>query len=298
MSKLPQPKILVAMPAYNEQKYIGSLVLKARQYGDEVLIVDDGSTDDTSEIATLAGATVIRHEENKGYGAAVQSILEQAKRIAPDVLVIIDADSQHTPDDIPALVEAIQNGFDVVIGSRELQRSNIPAYRRFGQRILLLLTRLISKKKLSDSESGFRAFSKNAVATLDLREQGMAVSAETVAIAADKGLKITDVPISIEYTRDGSTLNPVRHGLSVLNALMSMISERRPLFFFGLIGSILTVVGLLAGVRVLYMFSDTGIIPIGTALISVLSISIGIFSMFTGLVLHVFIKSVVTKRKS
>ncbi len=297
MANPSRPKILVAMPAYNEQKYIGSLVLKARQYGDEILVVDDGSTDDTSEIATLAGATVIRHEENKGYGATIQSILEQAKKTAPDVLVLLDADSQHSPEDIPALVEAVLNGSDIVIGSRELQRSNIPAYRRFGQKVLLHLTHLISKKRLSDSESGFRAFSRNAVAALDLREQGMAVSAETVAIAADKGLKITEVPISIEYTRDGSTLNPVRHGLSVLSGLISMISERRPLFFFGLTGSILTVVGLLAGARVLYIFSGTGLIPIGTALISVLFISIGVFSIFTGLVLHVFIKSVLIKRK-
>ena len=304
MNKSDSHNIVVGMPAYNEEKYIGSIVMLVKQYADEVIVVDDGSIDRTAKVATLAGATVIRHEENKGYGATIQSILEQAKKTAPDVLVLLDADSQHSPEDIPALVEAVLNGSDIVIGSRELQRSNIPAYRWFGQKVLLHLTHLISKKRLSDSESGFRAFSRNAVAALDLREQGMAVSAETVAIAADKGLKITEVPISIEYTRDGSTLNPVRHGLSVLSGLISMISERRPLFFFGLTGSILTVVGLLAGARVLYIFSGTGLIPIGTglipigtALISVLFISIGVFSTFTGLVLHVFIKSVLIKRK-
>ncbi len=290
MAKPFQPKILVGMPAYNEGKYIGSVILKARQYADEVIVIDDGSTDDTFEIARLAGATVIRHEANKGYGAAVQSLLAEAKRRAPDVLVLIDADSQHNPEEIPHLIEPITEGFDLVIGSREQQRGNIPLYRRIGLRVLSYFSAVLSREKLSDSESGFRVFSKKAIATLGLRENGMAVSAETIANAAEKGLKITERPISIRYTGDSSTLNPIMHGLEVLGRIIAMISERRPLFFFGLGGATLIALGLLAGIRVLSIASGGGEVATGTALVSILLLIIGVFSIFTGIILSALIK--------
>ena len=289
MAKPSQPRILVAIPAYNEERYIGSVILKAQQYADEVIVLDDGSIDGTSEIARLAGATVMRHEENKGYGAAIQSLLAEAKKKNPDILVLLDADSQHNPEDIPPLIEPILEGFDLVVGSREQQRVKIPAYRRIGQRVLSYLSGILSRKKLSDSESGFRVFSKKAITVLEPRENGMAVSAETIADAAEKGLKITEVPISIAYTEDGSTLNPIRHGLGVLARILAMISERRPLFFFGLGGGILATLGLIAGVMTLNILSAGGIMPTGTALLSVLLLTIGVFSIFTGIILHTLV---------
>lgn len=289
-SKRGKCKVVAAIPAFNEEKYIGTIVLKTRQYVDEVVVVDDGSTDQTANIAKLAGATVIQHKKNKGYGASIQALLTEAKKKDISILVLLDADAQHNPDEIPDLIKPISEGFDLVIGSRRHQKNDIPRYRRIGQRVISYFSHILSREKVSDSESGFRVFSKKAIDLLELRENGMAISAETIADAAGKGLKITESPISIRYAKDSSTLNPIVHGFEVLSRIIAMISERRPLFFFGLGGTILSILGLLAGIRVLTIAAGGGGVATGTALVSVLLLIIGIFSVFTGIILNVLIK--------
>jgi glycosyltransferase involved in cell wall biosynthesis len=279
-------RVLASIPAYNEASYVGSIVLQARQYVDEVIVVDDGSTDNTVRVAELAGATVIQHNQNKGYGAAVQSILAEAKKRNPDVLVLLDADSQHDPNEIPNLVKAISEGSDLAIGSREAQKDKTPRYRRIGQKVILRSTQFASKSNISDSECGFRAFSQRAISELELKASGMAVSSETIVCAVEKNLKITEVPISNIYTQDGSTLNPIRHGIDVLSQIIVMISHRRPLFFFGLAGGILLVVGLIIGIRVINIAATTGDVAIGSTMLTTMFIIAGISSIFTGIILN------------
>ena len=289
-SRQGKPKIAAAIPAFNEEQYIGSVVLKTRQYVDETIVVDDGSSDQTAKIARLAGATVVQHTSNQGYGATIKTILVEAKKRDISILVLLDGDSQHNPDEIPNLIKPILEGFDLVIGSREQQKNDIPGYRRVGQRVIARFSRVLSGENLTDSESGFRAFSRKAIEQLDLKENGMAVGAETISRATEKGLKITETPISVKYTEDGSTLNPVAHGVGVLSRIIAMISERRLLFFFGWGGAILVLLGVLAGFRAFGIVVSGGSALTGWALASVLLLVIGIFSVFTGIILNTLMK--------
>jgi len=281
------PRIMVGIPAYNEGKYIGGIVLRARQYAGEVVVIDDGSRDGTAAVAELAGATVVRHRQNHGYGGAIQRIFSEARKRQPDVLVVLDGDAQHNPDEIPALVRAVKNGADVVIGSRRLRKNNIPAYRRLGQRVLARLSNIASGNGLSDTESGFRAYSRRAVETLELKETGMAVSAEIVAAATSEGLKITEVPASVSYDTETSTHHPVSHGLGVMRWILVMISEKRPLLFFGTGGCVCILLALWFGVMVMQVLQNEQVLQVGTALVSMLFITVGVLLIIAGLILDV-----------
>jgi glycosyltransferase involved in cell wall biosynthesis len=285
--------VIVGMPAYNEAKYIGSVILQARRFADEVVVVDDGSSDATANIARLAGATVVRHEYNQGYGSSIRTLLSEANKRDAAILVVLDADAQHNPDEIPRLVEGIKDGADIVIGSREMQQNKIAGYRRLGQKVLSRMTKVASGQRLSDTESGFRAYSCKAIATLELKETGMAISAEIISAATSRGLIIAEVPVSVTYTGDGSTLNPVKHGLGVFNRILVMISERRPLLFFSLFGGIFLAIGLAAGGVVIWIFYfGANVLATGLAMVSILFVTIGMLTVFTSLILNVLIKRV------
>jgi len=192
-------KVIVALPAYNEEKYIAGIVSRAARYADTVTVLDDGSTDDTAWEAMGAGAQIEYHNVNKGYGATIQSILEYARKENPDVLVIIDADNQHSPDDIPALVKTIRDGYDLAIGRRT--GKDVPFYRRVGGTTLSVFTYLLSGIWVKDSQCGFRAYSRRAVELIRLKEDGMAVSSEIISEATKSKLEITEVPISVIVLR-------------------------------------------------------------------------------------------------
>lgn len=152
------------MPAYNEERSIARMVLGCQKYVDRVIVVDDGISDATAELAISAGAHVVRHEWNAGYGTALRTCFETAREIGADRMVIIDSDGQHDPDEIPQLLQPLDRGVDMVIGSRFCNGNaqDIPAYRKVGMRILDITTNFLGGLSVTDSQSGFRAYGKRA----------------------------------------------------------------------------------------------------------------------------------------
>jgi len=286
MVKSSNPKIIAGIPAYNMGKYIGTMVLNIRKYVDEVIVVDNGSTDNTSEIARLAGAEVVQYTEKKGYGTTIQNIITEARKKDPDILVMLDADTHNDPREIPKIIKPVQDGYDFVIGYRESQNGKIPFYHRLGQNGVLRFMNSLSEKRLADTECGFQAFSRKAISILELREDGTGVSDQTVAEVVRQDLKVVEVPILFVFGNNHSNHRPSARRLGLFNRLLVMISEGRPLFFFGIAGTILIALGVIAGARVLQLFTASSVLPIGTTTIAVFFLVIGVFSIFTGLTLH------------
>ena len=211
-------RLVACIPAYNEEKTIGRVVRETRRYVDIVIVCDDGSSDRTSEEAARAGAIVIRHEKNMGYGAALRTLFLTAKRLNPDAMVILDADGQHNPADIPRLVKAVLAGeADVVVGSRLLRDTDMPIYRAVGVRLITWLIRMTAYPRLKDAQSGFRAYSRRAVRLIDVTEQGMGASTEILLKSALYDLVLKEVPVRINYTGITHKMNPWIHGIHVFS---------------------------------------------------------------------------------
>jgi glycosyltransferase involved in cell wall biosynthesis len=280
-------RIVVAIPAYNEDRFIGSLVLKLRTLDRQILVIDDGSTDATADLAEAAGATVVRHAHNQGKMAAVQTAFVHARRMDADALVLLDGDSQHDPSDVDGLVDPILNGeADMVVGSRFVGvRSVIPRWRVAGQHALTLATNLGSGLQLTDTESGFRAFSRRAIGEMRFNGSGFAIEPATQFQAKARGWKVVEVPIHVHY-KEPMKRNPVWHGFGQLDAILRLIAEHRPLLFFGVPGLVLLLAGLALGLQVVRIYDATQQLAIGYSLITLLLVIVGIIATFVGIMLH------------
>lgn len=211
-------KSIVIIPAFNEEAAIGDVVEKSLQYADDVLVVDDGSSDNTSKIAQDAGALLLKHPTNYGKGVSLRDAFREVNGY--DVVVTIDGDGQHNPDEIPLLIKPIKEGrADFVNGSRYIDGfdENTPAYRRVGQTVLDIATNVCSGTHVTDSQSGFRAFSGKTISCYKFRDPGFGIESEMIADAAENNLEILEVPISVRYdVENSSTKGPVTHGVGVL----------------------------------------------------------------------------------
>jgi glycosyltransferase involved in cell wall biosynthesis len=293
------PKVVVCIPAYNEAKYIGIIVQNALKHANEVIVCDDGSSDNTTMLAKEAGAVVVNHPKNRGYGMTIRTLFHKALERKADIIVTIDADGQHDPEQIPTIIEPIlKNGFDIVIGSRFIDNQHelgIPFYRSFGIKTITKFTKQASYRNLTDAQSGFRGYKRHAIETMNLAEDGMQISTEILLRAGSNKLTVTEVPVKIDYNiENASTHNFLSHGLGVLFSVIQFISFRHPLLFYGLPGiALLTISGYFV-YNALELFSATRFISINMILLSITATIIGIILLTTGNIL--FTISVMTKQ--
>jgi glycosyltransferase involved in cell wall biosynthesis len=240
-------KVTIGIPAFNEEKNIAKIIVKLKKIYDEIIVCNDGSTDLTGEIAENLGVIVINHKQNLGYGAGINSIIKKSKEIDTDILVTFDADGQHKVEDVIKVIEPIKNGdADLVIGSRFLSKTKekIPEYRKIGINIITKVTNAGLKKKITDSQSGFRAYSKDLISKLDISDMGMGISTEILIKTNSLGFRIAEIPITILYEGKTSTQNPISHGTSVLFSTIKYTSIEHPLKFYGIPSLIFFVIGL------------------------------------------------------
>lgn len=278
-------RIVAVIPAFNEEVAIGSVVLLTGEHVDEVIVVDDGSADRTAQVAEMAGARVIRHHRNLGKGAALKTGFEAADA---DVIVTLDADAQHNPAEIPKLVEPILRGeADVVNGSRYLhgRDENTPRYRRVGQKILDRATNISTGLDITDTQSGFRAFSSASIPHFRFRDPGFVVESEMLADAAEAGLRIVEVEVGVRYDVDGSTRNPISHGVSVLLKIIGDLELKRPLYYFTLPGLIIGVTGAILSLMFIRDYITGVSVNMGPTIVAVMLTLFGTFFIFTGIIL-------------
>ena len=279
----------MGIPAFNEEKNIAAIITKLADITDTIIVCNDGSSDLTSDIAEKMGAFVINHEKNLGYGAAIRSIFLKAKELDGDILVTFDADGQHRIEDIEKVTKPIiDQEVDLVIGSRFLDESEkeVPRYRKVGIKVITKITNASIKKQLTDSQSGFRAYSKKVLNELNPSELGMGISTEILIKASNKNFRITEVPIKILYSGDTSTHNPVSHGSSVILSTIKYTSIEHPLKFYGIPSMILFIIGISFTYLAVEYYAEIGRLNTNLTIIAAGTVLMAVVLLITSILLY------------
>jgi len=292
-------KIVIGLPAYNEEKNIAGIISKLQDLSYDVIVCNDGSTDDTGKISKKMGAMTINHQTNRGYGSAIRSLFEKAREKEYDILVTFDGDGQHRTSDIEKIILPIINGeSDIVIGSRFTGdgKADMPKYRKLGIKVITNLVNSQTGKKITDSQSGFRAYNTKVLSQINPSESGMGVSTEILIKADKQKLKIKEIPITILYEGETSTHNPIAQGTSVILSTMKFISIEHPLKFYGIPGIGFLLIGLFFAIWTIQEFTSTGRIITNISLIGVGSIIFGMILTMTSIMLFSLVNVVRERR--
>ena len=294
-------KITIGIPAYNEEKKIASIITKLKKITDSIIVCDDGSSDLTGDIVKNLGVTCVSHPKNLGYGAAIRSIFLKAREINSDILVTFDADGQHRIEDISSVIDPIKEKVaDVVIGSRFLDKKSkdLPNYRKLGIKLITKVTNISIKEKLTDSQSGFRAYSKKTLEQIIPADSGMGVSTEILIKSSNLELVIAEVPIEVKYEGNTSTHDPVSHGTSVILATLKFTSIRNPLKFYAIPGLVFLIIGLSFVAWTIQIFTLEEEIHLAIALIGAGCVVFGTVLLMTAVILFSIVTVVNEKNNS
>ncbi|MDL5363302.1 glycosyltransferase family 2 protein [Halalkalicoccus sp. NIPERK01] len=293
-----RPMVVVGIPAHNEAGSIASVIGATREHADAVFVVDDGSRDGTATEARRAGATVVEHEYNRGYGTALGTLFRAAEREGATHLVVLDADGRHDSRDIPRLLsKQRETDADIVIGSRFVDgaTTGFPPYRRVGLAAINALTnlsmgRLRPGARIADTQSGFRAYNRRAIAGLAGDETigtRMGASTDILYHAHERGYAIEEVGISVRYDVENATsIDPLAHGYGLVSDIARTVQRSHPLLSLGAPG----LLGALLGVTMAYWlvsgFLSTGAVSYGLFVASALLLTGGVLAATAAVVLY------------
>jgi len=281
--------ILAIIPAFNEELTIGSMVLRTSEYVDRVIVVDDGSTDKTADVAGMAGATLIRMGKNQGKAKALMAGLRNAQESEAGVVVLMDGDGQHEPTDIPKVIEPVINGqSDMVIGSRLPNNGDsIPAHRRVGQKVLNRLVAVNSKMNILDTQSGFRALNRKALQNIDFESKGYGVESIMIMHFAERGLRISEVPIRVRYDVPyGHKERAFKTGIKLSGQILSYTARKKPKFLLSVPGIALIILGIIMELSTNANFPETGWSQVLVMHMAIFTVILGLVLFFTGIIIH------------
>jgi len=285
--------LTICIPAYNEEKTIAKIIIDAKKYSNNIIVIDDGSSDYTPKIVKELGITLIQHVQNLGKGAALKTGFSEAIKSSPDVVVTLDADGQHDPSSIPSLIEPILTGkSDVVIGSRT-KKTKMPKYRKVGLNTINYLNKKAINLNLNDIQSGLRAYSIKAITAIAKESfQDYSAEFEQLESLVDKGFRITEVPVEIKYygLDKTSKKNFITHGGELILASLFMIISRRPIVYLALPGTIILSTGIFYGVYTLFLFNADRYFSLPMSILGVGLLMLGSMLVLSSMFIYILAK--------
>ena len=285
ISLLKVMKAVVTIPAFNEEKSIGGVIKKIKRvistlgYDYKILVVDDGSTDNTADISKKMGAIVYSHPKNYGLAETFKTEIKKCLELKADVIVHIDADGQYLPEEIPKLVKEIKNGYDLILGSRFIGKIEyMPFIKRIGNIAFSKAVSQIINLKITDAQTGFRAFTKEIAESVPIISNHT-YTQEQVIRAVKQKFRIKEVPIYFKKRNGKSKLirNPFEYAIKAWINIIRTYRDYEPLKFFGISGSFVFLIGFLIGLYLIYLHFTSGIVGhFALIMLDILILSIGL----------------------